>query len=512
MAFLKMVGIQKTFPGVIANDDVSLEVDRGQILALLGENGAGKTTLMNILYGLYHANKGDIYLDEEKVLFSSPRSAIKAGIGMVHQHFMLVQTLTVLQNIILGLKSSGYPFIDYKKISKEIELLSQKYGLAIDVNKKISELSVGEEQRVEILKSLYREAKLLIFDEPTGVLTPKETEEFFSILRRLKAEGYAIIIITHRMSEIMNISDKVTILRDGKNVATLETKNTDPHELSLHMIGRELNDDIVNKHKKESGEILLDIRNVTLKGKSEDKLLNINIDIRRGEILGIAGVDGNGQKEFAEVIAGIEKCTSGEIIFSDQNITKEKVLNRYKRGIAYVPDDRHKDGLVMDLDVSQNLIMRAFRNRPFSKKKLFNIQAINKMAEKLINDYKVKTPKLTTSVKLLSGGNQQKVILARELNDNPELIVVSQPTRGLDIGATENIRELLLKMKNNDKGVLLISADLEEVLILSDRIAVMYSGQIIGILKNDENLNMNELGSLMAGHVKEESNYEKDKH
>lgn len=502
MAFLKMAGIHKAFPGVIANDNVSLDVDQGEILALLGENGAGKTTLMNILYGLYQADKGNIYLDGKRVSFSSPKSAIRAGIGMVHQHFMLVQPLTVLQNIILGLKPKGYPFINYKKISNQIKQISNKYGLAVDVNKKISELSVGEEQRVEILKALYRDAKILIFDEPTAVLTPQETDEFFSILKRLKQEGHAIIIITHRMSEIMQVSDRVTILRDGKNVITLKTEETNPHELSLHMIGRELNN-IKNHYFEMKEDLLLSIKNATLKGKNEKKLNGVNLDIHRGEVVGVAGVDGNGQKEFCEVIAGIRKCDSGEIAFCGESINKSTVLERYNKGISYVPDDRHKDGLVLDLDVSKNLIMRSYRKSPFCKNILINKQAINQMAEDAVKAYQIKTPKITTSVKLLSGGNQQKVILARELHDNPELIVVSQPTRGLDIGATENVRELLLEMRNNNKGVLLVSADLDEILTLSDRIAVMFDGQIVGVLKNDEKLDMQELGALMAGHVKE---------
>ncbi len=505
MAFLKMEGVSKFFPGVIANKNVSLEVDQGEILALLGENGAGKTTLMNILYGLYSADEGEIYINDKKVFFSSPRKAIKAGIGMVHQHFMLVQTLTVLQNIILGLKPKGYPFIDYKKITNQIKLLSNKYGLAIDVYKRISELSVGEQQRVEILKSLYREAKLLIFDEPTAVLTPQETDEFFDILQKLKEEGHAIIIITHRMSEIMQVSDRVTILRDGKNVVSLKTNETNPHELSLYMIGRELKDDTTKNDVKTKGELLLSIKNVTLKEKSETKLNHINLNIHRGEIIGIAGVDGNGQNELANIIAGIRKCDDGEIVFSGESINKRTVLERFNRGIAYVPDDRHKDGLVMDLDVSHNLMMRSYKKEPFSKHLVLNRQSIIKMADNAIKTYSIKTPNTTTDVKLLSGGNQQKVILARELYENPELIVVSQPTRGLDIGATENVRMLLSEMRNSNKSVLLISADLEEVLILSDQIAVMFGGQIVGIMNNDENLDMQKLGALMGGHLDQPS-------
>jgi len=506
MALLKMIGISKSFPGVKANDNVSLEVDQGEILALLGENGAGKTTLMNILYGLYQADQGEIYLNGTKVVFSSPRDAIKAGIGMVHQHFMLVQPLTVLQNIILGLKPQGYPFVDYKKISLELGKLSKKYGLAVNINQKVSELSVGEQQRVEILKSLYREARLLIFDEPTAVLTPQETDDFFAVLNRLKEEGHGIIIITHRMSEIMQVSDRVTILRDGKKVVTLETRKTNPQELSLHMIGREINNDLVKNPYRENGEEILNIKNVTLKVKSERKLCDINIDIFRGEILGIAGVDGNGQNELAHVIAGIRKCDGGEIIFCGESINKKSVLERFNRGIAYVPDDRHQDGLVLDLSVSQNLIMRSYKKAPFSKYKIFNKPAIKMMVQNTIKSYRIKTPNTSTQVKLLSGGNQQKLILARELLENPELIVVCQPTRGLDIGATENVRSLLVEMRNNNKGVLLISADLEEILALSDRIAVMFGGQIVGMLKNDETLDMQKLGALMGGHLGEASN------
>jgi simple sugar transport system ATP-binding protein len=503
LAFLKMSNITKTFPGVIANDNVSLELEQGEILALLGENGAGKTTLMNILYGLYHADEGEISIEGINVEFSSPGQAIEAGIGMVHQHFMLIQPMTVLQNIILGLKQEGNPFIDYKKTALYIEELSKRYGLHVDVNKKVSELSLGEEQRVEILKALYREAKILIFDEPTAVLTPQETEEFFTILKRLKEEKHAVIIITHRMTEIMKVSDKVTILRDGKYITTVKTSETNPHDLSYSMIGREIDNNVNMGSYDENKEVVLNVENLYIKKRTENLLENINFKVHKGEILGVAGVDGNGQRELAEAITGIRKCDEGEIIFKDLNIKKKSIMERYESGISYVPDDRHKDGLVLDMDISENLIMRTYKKQPLSKNGFFNKKAIREIARKLIGNHNIKTPEISTKAKLLSGGNQQKIILARELQGNPELVVVSQPTRGLDVGATENVRELLIKMREDDKSVLLISADLEEVLALSDRIAVMYDGKILGILKNDDNLDLKELGALMAGHLEE---------
>lgn len=509
MALLEMVGITKSFPGVIANKNVSLEVHQGEILALLGENGAGKTTLMNILYGLYSADSGEIYLDGQKVAFSSPRHAIKAGIGMVHQHFMLVQRMTVLQNIILGLRPKGYPWIDYKQISGEIEQLARKYGLAVDVNKKITQLSVGEQQRVEILKSLYRNARILIFDEPTGVLTPQETDDFFAIIRRLKAEGHGIIIITHRMSEIMQISDRVTILRDGKNIVSLITAETNPHELSQHMIGRELNNQLSKNCRQEKSELLLSVEEVSLSDKGERKLDQINLEIQRGEIFAIAGVDGNGQNELAQVIVGIRKCDRGEIVFCGEKINHKTVFQRYQSGIAYVPDDRQQDGLVMDLDIAQNLLLRLYQQAPFAKHFVLNRAAIHKMAADAIREYRIKTPDVITQVRLLSGGNQQKVILARELAGQPELIVVCQPTRGLDIGATENLRLLLAQLRNRGKSVLLISADLEEVLSLADRIGVMFRGKIVGVLDNHQAVDLQELGALMGGHIESAADKEK---
>lgn len=503
MAFLKMSNITKTFPGVVANDNVSLELEQGEILALLGENGAGKTTLMNILYGLYHADEGEISIEGKKVEFSSPGKAIEAGIGMVHQHFMLIQPMTVLQNIILGLKQEGHPFVDYKKTALQIKKLSKRYGLNVEVNKKVSELSVGEEQRVEILKALYREARILIFDEPTAVLTPQETEEFFAILKRLKEEKHAVIIITHRMSEIMEVSDKVTILRDGKYITTVNTSETNPHELSYSMIGREIDNNVNMGNYDENKEVVLRVESLYMKKRTENLLENINFKIHKGEILGVAGVDGNGQRELAEAIAGIRKCDEGKIIFKDADINRKNIMERYESGISYVPDDRHKDGLVLDMDISENLIMRFYKKHPLSNNGFLNRKAIGDLSNRLIDKHNIKTPEISTKAKLLSGGNQQKIILARELNGNPELVVVSQPTRGLDVGATENVRELLINMRENDKSVLLISADLEEILALSDRIAVMYDGKILGILNNDDNLDMKELGALMAGHLDE---------
>lgn len=498
MAILEMKNIGKSFSGVVANEGINLSVEKGEIHALLGENGAGKTTLMNILFGLYLADSGEIFWKSNKVNFQSPREAISQGIGMVHQHFSLVKKMTVLDNIILGLKEDSI-LISRKKVEEDILKLSEKYGLSVKVNAKISELSVGEQQRVEILKALYRKAELLILDEPTGILTPKETKNFFSVLKRLKEEGYAIIIITHRMSEIMEISDKVTILRDGKKVKSLVTAKSNPTELSYYMIGRELSNEYkINKQNKT--ENILTLKNVTLKNnhKKRPVLDNINLTINKGEILGIAGVEGNGQKELVEVIAGIRKQTFGDIIFLSKNINKETVKVRFKEGISYISDDRHADGLVMDMNIMENIALRSYNERPFSKCKLLNNEVIKKVTEKAIEKYRIKTPSMESKAKILSGGNQQKIILAREISEEAKCIVANQPTRGLDIGATEFVRRTLMAERNNDKSVILVSSDLEEILELSDRIAVMFGGKIVGILKREE-ADVQKIGLLMGG-------------
>ena len=503
MAILEMKNISKAFSGVYANENVNLAVEKGEIHALLGENGAGKTTLMNILFGIYTADSGEIYWKDKKVEFDSPREAIEQGIGMVHQHFSLVQKMTVLDNIILGLKQEGL-FLSRMEARKSIVELAEKYGLLVRPDARIRDLSVGEQQRVEILKALYRNVDLLILDEPTGVLTPKETQDFFEVLRRLKSEGYAVIIITHRMSEIMAISDRVTILRDGKKIKDLVTSETNPTELSMYMIGRELQESF-EIQKQQGSEIALELKDVHV-AKGEKAILDhVNMTARKGEVLGIAGVDGNGQTELAEVIAGIRKITSGDICFMNENIQKDSVKQRFEKGISYISDDRHADGLVIDMSLKDNMLLKHYDKEPYSKKGIFNKKPMDDLADSAIEKFQIKTTGTSgkeSIVKLLSGGNQQKIIIAREVTEDAKLVIANQPTRGLDIGATEFVRQTLMDVRNSNRSVLLISADLEEILALSDRIAVMFGGRIVGVLNRDE-ADVQKIGLLMGGVTKE---------
>ena len=503
MAILEMKNISKAFSGVYANENVNLAVEKGEIHALLGENGAGKTTLMNILFGIYTADSGEIYWKDKKVEFDSPREAIEQGIGMVHQHFALVQKMTVLDNIILGLKQEGL-FLSRMEARKSIVELAEKYGLLVRPDARIRDLSVGEQQRVEILKALYRNVDLLILDEPTGVLTPKETQDFFEVLRRLKSEGYAVIIITHRMSEIMAISDRVTILRDGKKIKDLVTSETNPTELSMYMIGRELQESF-EIQKQQGSEIALELKDVHV-AKGEKAILDhVNMTVRKGEVLGIAGVDGNGQTELAEVIAGIRKITSGDICFMNENIQKDSVKQRFEKGISYISDDRHADGLVIDMSLKDNMLLKHYDKEPYSKKGIFNKKPMDDLADSAIEKFQIKTTGTSgkeSIVKLLSGGNQQKIIIAREVTEDAKLVIANQPTRGLDIGATEFVRQTLMDVRNSNRSVLLISADLEEILALSDRIAVMFGGRIVGVLNRDE-ADVQKIGLLMGGVTKE---------
>ena len=507
MPLLEMRHITKAFAGVYANEDVSLTVEQGEIHALLGENGAGKTTLMNILFGIYESDGGEIYFQGKPAAFHSPREAIDHGIGMVHQHFSLVKKMTVLDNIILGLKGSGF-IADRKTAEDNIRALADKYGLTVNPGDRICDLSVGEQQRVEILKALYRNVSLLILDEPTGVLTPQETENFFDVLRKLRDEGYGIIIITHRLAEIMAISDRVTILRDGKSAGDLVTKDTTPEELSAHMIGRPLSKEQETRNKPGE-ETALKMEGVSLAKRHGGKMTldHIDLTVRKGEILGIAGVEGNGQKELAEVITGIRRHTSGHMEFLGHVLTKTPVKERFQMGISYISDDRHADSLVMDMTVTDNIILREFGRAPYSNHTILNSRKAEETAGKALEDYKIKTSGksgIRTTVKLMSGGNQQKVILAREISERAQLIVASQPTRGLDIGATEFVHQTLLRQRNRNRSVLLISADLDEIMELSDRIAVMFEGKIIGILDREE-ADVHKIGLLMGGVAEEGS-------
>lgn len=500
MALLEMQQICKAFSGVYANDHVDLTVEKGEIHALLGENGAGKTTLMNILFGIYSADSGQILWKGEPVRFASPKDAIAAGIGMVQQHFSLVRKMTVLDNIILNLRDNRF-VLDRKQARQRVCALAEKYGLTVDPDAQVGSLSVGEQQRVEILKALYRDVELLILDEPTGVLTPQETAQFFEVLRALQKEGYGIIIITHRMSEIMAISDRVTILRDGKKVAQLITAETQPDELSRHMIGRELNESY-DVDTPPGEETLLSLEAISLPRKKKGHPLHdITLELRRGEILGVAGVEGNGQKELAEIITGIQHPSQGRVVLDGQEIQRENVRQRYERGVVYISDDRLNDSLVTDMDMTENLMLRDYCRAPFSHKGLLNRKAMLQTAKEKIQRYQVRssgTSGEATPVRLLSGGNQQKLIVAREIHDRAQVVVASQPTRGLDIGATEFVRDRLVEQRNAGKGVLLISADLEEIMALSDRIAVLFGGRIVGVLTRQE-ATVEKIGLLMGG-------------
>lgn len=500
MALLEMQQICKAFSGVYANDHVDLTVEKGEIHALLGENGAGKTTLMNILFGIYSADSGQILWKGEPVRFASPKDAIAAGIGMVQQHFSLVRKMTVLDNIILNLRDNRF-VLDRKQARQRVCALAEKYGLTVDPDAQVGSLSVGEQQRVEILKALYRDVELLILDEPTGVLTPQETAQFFEVLRALQKEGYGIIIITHRMSEIMAISDRVTILRDGKKVAQLVTAETQPDELSRHMIGRELNESY-DVDTPPGEETLLSLEAISLPRKKKGHPLHdITLELRRGEILGVAGVEGNGQKELAEIITGIQHPSQGRVVLDGQEIQRENVRQRYERGVVYISDDRLNDSLVTDMDMTENLMLRDYCRAPFSHKGLLDRKAMLQTAKEKIQRYQVRssgTSGEAMPVRLLSGGNQQKLIVAREIHDRAQVVVASQPTRGLDIGATEFVRDRLVEQRNAGKGVLLISADLEEIMALSDRIAVLFGGRIVGVLTRQE-ATVEKIGLLMGG-------------
>ncbi len=495
-----------SFYGTYANDHVNLCVEPGEVHALLGENGAGKTTLMNILFGIYQAENGHILWNGREVHFASPQEAIRAGIGMVHQHFSLVNAKTVLDNILLGYADAPF-FLPRRKLRGQVIALSERYGLKVNPDALVGDLSIGEKQRVEILKALFRDIKLLILDEPTAVLTPGETAQLFHVLRQLKERGFAVILITHRMSEIMGNADRVTILRAGRCEGTLHTGDTNPEELSRLMVGQSFQA-TVSAAASSMGEPLLRLKNVNVyrSGRKRAALEDITLTVHAGEVLGIAGVEGNGQRELAEAVVGIRRRrVKGSIYLGDQDLTGTTVLARRKSGIAYVPDDRQHDALITAMDIGSNLILHSYRYPPISKNKVFRRHAILNNAQAAVDDYSIRTVGYLgtrSPVRLLSGGNQQKIVLAREITPSAKLIVASQPTRGLDVISSAFVRKKLIEQKKIGKGVLLISADLEEILALSDRIAVMYNGKIAGILERKE-ASMENLGLLMGGMNKE---------
>ncbi|HEY3315337.1 MAG TPA: ABC transporter ATP-binding protein [Bacillota bacterium] len=495
---LELRGITKRFPGVLANDHIDLVVGKGEIRALLGENGSGKTTLMNVLYGLYQADAGEIFFEGRPLTVNSPGQAIEAGIGMVHQHFMLVQAFTVTENVILGMKAKREPLLGLAEAEAEVKALSEKYGLKVDPKAKIWQLSVGEQQRVEILKALHRKARLLILDEPTAVLTPQEAEELSTILRSLAAEGRSIIFISHKLNEVMGVSDRVTVLRAGRVIDTVETARTSEAELAKMMVGREVIFRI-DKKPADPKEIVLEVD--ALKAANQKKLpalRGVSLKVRAGEILGIAGVDGNGQHELAECIIGVRRADGGRVSVCGQDIVGLNPRQVAQRGVGVIPADRHHQGLVLNLQLAENIMFGNFYCRPYSHRGFLNLGKMVEIADGLIEDYDIRTPSSAVEVRNLSGGNQQKVVLARELSRSPKLIIAALPTRGLDVGATEFVHRKILDARDRGAAILLISTELEEILTLSDRIAVLYEGEVMGVVPR-EAADVNELGLMMAG-------------
>ena len=495
---LQIQGIVKRFPGVLACDQVDFDVRRGEVHALLGENGAGKSTLMKILYGLYQSEEGRILRDGAEVTIHSPTDAIRQGIGMIHQHFMLVDTLTVTENVALGLKSNRGPLLDLDRVEEGIRELSEAYRLQIDPRAPVWTLSVGERQRVEIIKALYRGAALLILDEPTAVLTPQEVDELFVTLRHMKENGYSLVFISHKLQEVLAISDRITVLREGRRIGTVPTEGMTRPELARMMVGREV---LLERRRTDVdvGAVRLRLRNVSARGVTgKPALRDVSFSVQAGEILGVAGISGNGQRELAEVVAGLRPVSGGSVEMDNMSITDWTTARRTENGLAYIPEERMHDGIVREFSVSENLVLQDHVRQPFSRGIFLDFEYIARYSWKLVQDFQVKTPDIKTATKSLSGGNIQKLVLARELSRHPKVLVAAQPTRGVDIGAMEYIHQRLLEQRDTGTATLLISEDLDELLALCDRIAVIYEGQIMDILDRNE-ATAEELGLLMAG-------------
>jgi len=493
---IQMKEITKRFPGITANDRINFEAVKGEIHALLGENGAGKTTLMNVLYGLYQPDEGEILLRGKEVSVRSPLDAIKLGIGMVHQHFMLVPVFTVAENVLLGLGSTKG--LDTKEVVARILGLADRYGLRVDPKARISQLSVGEQQRVEIIKALYRSVEILILDEPTSVLTPQEVEHLFKVLRSMVDEGLTIVFITHKLDEVMIVSDRVTILRDGRAVSTVATNETSKEELAKMMVGRQVLFQLTRAAAQIQNEVLSVQELRALSDTSLPALRGVSFSVHAGEILGVAGVAGNGQTELAETIVRLRKAASGKILFKGTDVTRSSTRSMLVKGVAYIPEDRVGRGLIAGFSVADNLILETYSEPPFAKGPFLNMPTIRELANRLIVDYGIKAQGVDAITRQLSGGNLQKLILAREISRRPDLLIAEQPTRGLDVGATEYVRRRLLEEKQRGAAILLISYDLDEILSLSDRVAVLYEGEIMGDLPIEE-VTIEKLGLMMGG-------------
>jgi general nucleoside transport system ATP-binding protein len=500
---MKMVGIVKRFPGVLANDHVDFDVKAGEIHALLGENGAGKSTLVRQLYGLYRPDEGQILINGQPQTFHSPQDAIAAGIGMIHQHFMLVPSLTVVENVALGLKSSRGMILDLDRVEKRIIDLCKQYGLKVNPRAYVWQLAVGEQQRVEILKALYRGAALMVLDEPTAVLTPQEVDDLFDTFRQMSQDGHGLIFISHKLHEVLAISHRVTVLRDGQVVGECKTSGVTKTELAQMMVGRP----IILQYEVPppvKGETRLEIQDLHVAGdQGSEALKGVSLEVLSGEILGLAGVSGNGQRELAEALAGLRPVKQGKVILGHKDVTHASPSVRIAAGQSYIPEERMREGVIKDFSVADNFILQDHGKAPYSKGTFFNFKNIQNEAGKMVKAYNVKTPSLETPIKNLSGGNIQKLILARELSRRPQVLIASQPTRGVDIGASEYIHQRLLEQREAGTATILISEDLDEILALSDRIAVIYEGKIVGIVDR-KTAKIEQLGLMMAGVVPED--------
>ncbi len=503
---IEMLHITKRFPGIIANDDITLRLRKGEIHALLGENGAGKSTLMSVLFGLYQPEEGEIRKDGQVVTINNPNDANALGIGMVHQHFKLVECFSVLDNIILGVEPTSKGFLQKEEARKKVMALSEQYGLHVDPDALIEDITVGMQQRTEILKMLYRDNEILIFDEPTAVLTPQEIDELMQIMRNLAAEGKSILFISHKLAEIMEVSDRCTVLRKGKYIGTVNTADTTPEGLSAMMVGRDVSFH-VEKKPATPGEVVLEVRNMSVADKihKKDSVHQVSLNVHAGEIVCLAGIDGNGQTEFVYGLTGLEPLREGSIKLCGEDITHAPIRQRSVKGMSHIPEDRHKHGLVLDYTLEDNLILQRYFQPEFTNKAGFlRRDNIRSYAEKLIDQYDVRSGQGPVTVsRAMSGGNQQKAIIAREIDKNPELLVAVQPTRGLDVGAIEYIHKQLVAQRDAGKAVLLVSLELDEVMDVPDRILVMYEGEIVGEL-DPRTTTREELGLYMAGAKRDE--------